>query len=111
MTDYRQLISYAGLNPTEHSSGTSIRGRGRISKRGGYQLRHILYMCAMNAMQTNRACRELYQRLISKGKNGKVAIIAVCNKRSEEHTSELQSRPHLVCRLLLEKKKQRTERV
>src|SRR3989442_6816223 len=28
--------------------------------------------------------------------------------RSEEHTSELQSRPHLVCRLLLEKKKKRT---
>src|SRR3989442_8515995 len=27
--------------------------------------------------------------------------------RSEEHTSELQSRPHLVCRLLLEKKKKR----
>src|SRR3989442_7704976 len=27
--------------------------------------------------------------------------------RSEEHTSELQSRPHLVCRLLLEKKKRR----
>src|SRR3989442_5716891 len=27
-------------------------------------------------------------------------------KRSEEHTSELQSRPHLVCRLLLEKKNQ-----
>src|SRR5579872_5673798 len=29
-----------------------------------------------------------------------------CAIRSEEHTSELQSRPHLVCRLLLEKKKQ-----
>src|SRR5690554_7517204 len=29
--------------------------------------------------------------------------------RSEEHTSELQSRPHLVCRLLLEKKKQHTQ--
>src|SRR5690554_7188107 len=28
--------------------------------------------------------------------------------RSEEHTSELQSRPHLVCRLLLEKKKHKT---
>src|SRR5690554_7660061 len=28
--------------------------------------------------------------------------------RSEEHTSELQSRPHLVCRLLLEKKKQKS---
>src|SRR3989442_11889780 len=30
-------------------------------------------------------------------------------KRSEEHTSELQSRPHLVCRLLLEKKKKKTK--
>src|SRR5690554_7341291 len=29
--------------------------------------------------------------------------------RSEEHTSELQSRPHLVCRLLLEKKKKKVE--
>src|SRR3989442_3828545 len=31
-----------------------------------------------------------------------------CTSRSEEHTSELQSRPHLVCRLLLEKKKSDT---
>src|SRR3989442_3899927 len=30
-------------------------------------------------------------------------------KRSEEHTSELQSRPHLVCRLLLEKKKMHSD--
>src|SRR5690554_7092008 len=35
---------------------------------------------------------------------GDMAASAVEN-RSEEHTSELQSRPHLVCRLLLEKKK------
>src|SRR5690554_7659983 len=33
------------------------------------------------------------------------------NPRSEEHTSELQSRPHLVCRLLLEKKKQHTTKI
>src|SRR3989442_4680544 len=32
--------------------------------------------------------------------------LPVIAPRSEEHTSELQSRPHLVCRLLLEKKKQ-----
>src|SRR5690554_7541274 len=31
--------------------------------------------------------------------------------RSEEHTSELQSRPHLVCRLLLEKKKKKTQNI
>src|SRR5690554_6495432 len=33
------------------------------------------------------------------------AVLCVIPQRSEEHTSELQSRPHLVCRLLLEKKK------
>src|SRR2546422_7927456 len=34
-----------------------------------------------------------------------------CLNRSEEHTSELQSRLHLVCRLLLEKKKKKTTRL
>src|SRR2546422_8564806 len=37
-----------------------------------------------------------------------VTIYAPPAYRSEEHTSELQSRLHLVCRLLLEKKKQKT---
>src|SRR3989442_8130144 len=41
---------------------------------------------------------------------GKIPILGVCLGRSEEHTSELQSRPHLVCRLLLEKKKTRLGR-
>src|SRR3712207_1298114 len=34
-----------------------------------------------------------------------IKLLAICDKRSEEHTSELQSRQYLVCRLLLEKKK------
>src|SRR5206468_4642607 len=36
---------------------------------------------------------------------GRFRVWASCSKRSEEHTSELQSRSDLVCRLLLEKKK------
>src|SRR3989449_2313076 len=36
-------------------------------------------------------------------------VMATKNGRSEEHTSELQSRLHLVCRLLLEKKKNRMQ--
>src|SRR2546422_5500165 len=39
------------------------------------------------------------------GARGRESICAKTRKRSEEHTSELQSRLHLVCRLLLEKKK------
>ncbi len=77
---YQQLISYAGLSPREYSSGKSIKGRVRISKIGGKQLRHTLYMCALNAKATNLACKALYDRLVAKGKNKKMAIIAVCNK-------------------------------
>jgi transposase len=77
---YQQLISYAGLSPKEYSSGKSIKGRVRISKIGGKQLRHVLYMCALRAKATNAACKALYDRLVGKGKNKKLAIVAVCNK-------------------------------
>src|SRR2546422_5528092 len=40
-------------------------------------------------------------------KRGELSELRQTNPRSEEHTSELQSRLHLVCRLLLEKKKKR----
>jgi transposase len=77
---HRQLISFAGLSPTEYSSGTSIQGKPKICKRGGKPLRDVLYMCAMNAMKTNQACKALYERLRAKGKTGKQGLIAVCNK-------------------------------
>ena len=77
---YQQLISYAGLSPKEYSSGSSIRGRVRICKQGGALLRHTLYMCALNAKATNAACKALFDRLVAKGKNKKLAIIAVANK-------------------------------
>src|SRR5690554_6989313 len=46
-----------------------------------------------------RACREYKE------------VIRMLEARSEEHTSELQSRPHLVCRLLLEKKKKKKKHI
>ena len=77
---YQQLISYAGLSPKEYTSGSTIRGKVRICKQGGSLLRHTLYMCALNAKKTNGACKELFDRLVAKGKNKKLAIIAVANK-------------------------------
>lgn len=78
--NHRQLISFAGLAPTEYSSGSSIQCKSRIYKRGGKNLRDVLYMCSMNAMKTNAACKALYERLRANGKTGKQALIAVCNK-------------------------------
>ena len=76
----RQLISYFGLNPTIHESGSSIRGRSRISKTGNNHIRNLLFMCSFTACQHNKSCREIYQRITAKGKSKKLALIAVANK-------------------------------
>ena len=79
-THNRQLISFAGLAPSEYSSGTSIHGKSGINKRGGKNLRDVLYRCSMNAIKTNPAWKALYERLRANGKTGKQGLIAVCNK-------------------------------
>lgn len=75
-----ELCSYAGLTPTTRESGSSIKGRPRISKMGNPKLRKLLFMCSFNACKYNRACKALYDRLVAKGKSKKLALIAVCNK-------------------------------
>ena len=78
--NYRQVIALAGLSPREHTSGTSIRGKVRITKMGGGLIRGKLFMCSFSAKKTNAACAALFDRLVAKGKNKKLALIAVCNK-------------------------------
>ncbi|WP_245897124.1 transposase [Hymenobacter nivis] len=80
LDNYRQLIAMAGLSPREHTSGTSIRGRVRITKMGGGLIRGKLFMCSFSAKRSNAACSALFDHLVAKGKNKKLALIAVCNK-------------------------------
>jgi len=75
-----ELCSYAGLTPVIRQSGTSVKGRSRISKIGNQKLRNLLFMCSFNACKYNKACRDLYERIVAKGKSKKLALIAVCNK-------------------------------
>ena len=75
-----QLCSYAGLTPVIRQSGSSVKGRPRISKIGNQKLRNLLFMCSFNACKYNKACRDLYERIVAKGKSKKLALIAVCNK-------------------------------
>ncbi len=75
-----QLCSYVGITPSIRESGSSVRGRSRISKVGNKKLRNLLFLCAFSACQHNKACRELYERIVAKGKSKKLALIAVANK-------------------------------
>ena len=79
-TSGSELCSYAGLTPIVRQSGSSVKGRPRISKIGNQKLRNLLFMCSFNACKYNKACKDLYERLVAKGKSKKLALIAVCNK-------------------------------
>ena len=76
----KQVSSYFGLAPEETQSGTSINGLRKITKMGNPLVRKKLYMCSLQASRHNKACIDLCQRLLAKGKSKKVALIAVANK-------------------------------
>lgn len=75
-----QLCSYAGITPTIRESGSSVRGRARISKVGNRKLRNLLFLCSFSAYKHNKGCREIFERITNKGKSKKLALIAVSNK-------------------------------
>lgn len=76
----KQLVSYIGLCPRLYESGTSVKGKSRICKMGMARLRKLLYLCSMRAIRSNQQCKIMFDRLKERGKNGKLAIVAVANK-------------------------------
>jgi len=78
--NYKQLSAYFGLAPAERTSGTSIKGRSRITKKGNPIVRNHLFLCSFTACEHNPQCKALYKRIVDKGKSKKLALIAVCNK-------------------------------
>jgi len=77
---YKELVAYVGLNPRIYESGTSVKGRGHISKMGTGKLRKLLYLCSWSAKRCNIHCKEMYERLKAKSKPEKVIKIAIANK-------------------------------
>lgn len=76
----KQWVAHAGLDPREHESGTSVRGRVRISKVGSVHLRRALYMPAMVASRTEPRVKAFYEELLARGKKPQVAHVAVMRK-------------------------------
>lgn len=74
----KQVASYLGLNPSEHSSGGHQK-LGHISKQGNAMLRSLLVEAAWIAVRKNQELRRVYQRLAFR-RGGKVAVVAVARK-------------------------------
>lgn len=70
----------AGLTPREFSSGTSVRGKTRISRMGNRSIRKALYMPALSCIKNQNYFYDSYNRLVENGKSKKSAITAVMRK-------------------------------
>ena len=79
VTKQKQLASYAGFDIIFNDSGMK-KGKTSISKRGNKFLRNAVFMPALSAIRHNSRLKEFYQRLVAKGKNKKLALIAVARK-------------------------------
>lgn len=76
----RQVAAYAGLVPRERQSGSSVRGRTRLSKIGNARLRHALYFPAITALRCSPFFQAWAKGLQARGKSKMSVICAVMRK-------------------------------
>ena len=75
-----QLVAYAGIDPRVHQSGTSINGKGYISKRGNKILRTRLYNATSVAVLYDNMFKTFFLKKKGEGKPYRIALVATMRK-------------------------------
>jgi transposase len=79
LANAKELTALVGLDPVMRDSGT-YRGKQRISKHGGQQLRNLLFLPTLASLRFNDRIKAFYTRLITNAKSKKLAVIAAMRK-------------------------------
>jgi transposase len=76
----KKYACYSGVVPFEHSSGSSVRGRTRVSQMANKNIKTLLHMAALSTIQMQGDLQEYYNRKVAEGKNKMSVINAIRNK-------------------------------
>lgn len=76
----RKLASYAGIAPFPYTSGTSIKGRTKVSQLANKKLKSLLSTCVLSAIRHDPELKLYYKRKTEQGKNTMCVKNAVRNK-------------------------------
>ena len=76
----RKYASYCGIAPFPNQSGTSLRGKSKVSKLAVKKIKTLLDLCARSAIQHNPEMRTYYNKRIELGKNPKSTRNIIRNK-------------------------------
>ena len=79
-TDPKKLASYAGVAPFAYESGTSVRGRTKVSRMANTKLKHLLHMASLAAVKVKGELRDYFERKVGAGKRKMSVYNAIRNK-------------------------------
>ena len=77
---WRKYASYAGIAPFPYQSGSSIKGRNKVSNLANKRLKSLLNMCALVSIQWNPEMKLFYNNRIEQGKNKMSTLNIIRNK-------------------------------
>jgi len=76
----KKYACYSGVVPFEHSSGSSVRGKTRVSQMANKNIKTLLHMAALSTIQVQGDLQEYYVRKVAEGKNKMSVLNAIRNK-------------------------------
>lgn len=77
---WRKFASYCGVAPFAYQSGTSVKGRTKVSQLANKKIKALVHMCAITAIQHNPEMKQYYERRIAAGKSKMSTINIIRNK-------------------------------
>ena len=72
--DWRKLACYCGVAPFRHQSGSSIKGKTKVSHIANKKMKSLLNMAALSAKKCDTEIKAYYERKVAEGKN-KMSVI------------------------------------
>jgi transposase len=76
----KKYACYSGVVPFEHSSGSSVRGKTRVSQMANKNIKTLLHLAALSTIRMQGDLREYYNCKVSEGKNKMSVLNAIRNK-------------------------------
>jgi len=77
---WRKFACYAGIAPFPHTSGTSVKGKTRVSHLANKHIKSLLFLCANNAVKTDPELKAYYQKRVNEGKSKMSTLNIIKNK-------------------------------
>jgi transposase len=80
ITEPRKMACYSGVVPFDNQSGTSLKGKNRVSSYADKTIKTVLHLAAMSAIRLKNDLSDYYHRKVAQGKNKMSVLNAVRNK-------------------------------